>query len=83
LAEAESVLRRIRWILENGTLPMEDSAQVRKIALWAETFCKRARISQNNSAPEDAAEFARAALAGAYSAEHLCRRWYVGGSVHS
>jgi len=36
LAHAESVLARIHWVLEHGTLPSEDRAQVRKIASWGD-----------------------------------------------
>lgn len=76
LAHAESVLSRIHWILEHGTLPPEDRAQVRKIASWGDAFYKQAQRTYRNSVLEDASEFAQAALAGAYSAEHVCRKWY-------
>jgi len=77
LAHAESVLARIHWILEHGTLPSEDRAQVRKIASWGDAFYKQARRTYRDAVLEDASEFAQAALAGAYSAEHVCRKWYV------
>lgn len=77
LAQAETVLSRIHWLLENGTLPSEDRAQVRKIASWGDAFFKQARRTYRNAVLEDAAEFAQAALAGAHSAEHVCRKWYV------
>ncbi|HEV2101408.1 MAG TPA: hypothetical protein VGR58_01400 [Candidatus Acidoferrum sp.] len=77
LAKAETVLSRIHWLLENGTLPSEDRAQVRKLAAWGDAFYKQAQRTYRDAVLEDAAEFAQAALAGAYSAEHVCRKWYV------
>lgn len=82
LAQAETLLSRIHWLLENGTLPSEERAQVRKLASWGDAFYKQARYTYREAVLEDAAEFARAALAGAYSAEHLCRNWYVRQSLH-
>ncbi len=82
LAQAESVLSRIHWVLENGTLPPDDRAQVRKIASWGDAFYKQAQHTYRDAVIEDAAEFAQAALAGAYSAEHVCRRWYVSHAAH-
>jgi hypothetical protein len=83
LAQAESVLSRIHWVLENGTLPSEDRAQVRKIAAWGDAFYKQAQHKYRDTVLEDAAEFAQAALAGAHSAEHVCRKWYVSHPMHS
>jgi len=77
LAHAESVLARIHWVLEHGTLPTEDRAQVRKIVSWGDAFYKQARHTYRDAVLEDASEFAQAALAGANSAEHVCRKWYV------
>src|SRR5579859_1128102 len=77
LAQAETVLSRIHWLLENGTLPSEDRAQVRKLAAWGDAFYKQAQRTYRDAGLEDAAEFAQAALAGASSAEHVCRKWYV------
>jgi hypothetical protein len=77
LAHAETVLSRIHWLLQNGTLPSEDRAQVRKIVAWGDAFYKQAQRTFKDAVLEDAAEFAQAALAGAYSAEHVCRKWYV------
>jgi hypothetical protein len=81
LVHAESVLARIHWVLEHGTLPSEDRAQVRKIASWSDAFYRQARSTYQNAVLEDACEFAQAALAGAHSAEHVCREWYVHHSV--
>jgi hypothetical protein len=83
LAQAESVLSRIHWVLENGTLPSEDRAQVRKIAAWGDAFYKQAQHKYRDTVLEDAAEFAQAALAGAHSAEHVCRKWYISHAFHS
>jgi hypothetical protein len=77
LAHAESLLSRIHWILDHGTLPLEDRAQVRKIASWGDAFYRQAQRTYRSSVLEDASEFAEAALAGAYSAEHVCRKWYA------
>jgi hypothetical protein len=77
LANAESVLARIHWVLENGTLPTEDRAQVRKIASWGDAFFRQAQRTYGDWVLEDASEFAQAALAGAHSAEHVCRKWYA------
>jgi hypothetical protein len=83
LAEAESVLSRIHWLLEHGTLPLEDRTQVRRIASWANALCKQAQHSYRQSSLPDAMELAHAALAGADSAEHICRKWYVAQSFPS
>jgi len=82
LVQAETVLSRIHWVLENGTLPSEDRAQVRKIASWGDAFYKQARHTYRDAVLEDAAELALAALAGAHSAEHVCRKWYVSHSAN-
>ena len=82
LAQAETLLSRIQWLLENGTLPSEERAQVRKLASWGHAFYKQAQHTYREAVLDDAAEFARAALAGAYSAEHICRNWYVRHSLH-
>jgi hypothetical protein len=83
LVEAELVLSRIHWILENGTLPLEDRAQVRKIASWGNALYKQARQTYHDDVFEDAAELAHAALEGVHSAEYVCRKWYVSHSAHS
>jgi hypothetical protein len=81
LAQVETVLSRIHWVLENGTLPSEERAQVRKIASWGDAFYKQAQLTYRSAVLEDAAELAQAALAGAHSAEHVCRKWYVTQSL--
>ena len=83
LERVETVLSRIHWVLENGTLPSEERAQVRKLASWGDAFYKQAQLTYQSAVLEDAAELARAALAGAHSAEHVCRKWYVSHAEHS
>ena len=83
LAEAESMLARIHWILMNGTLPLEDRTQARRIASWSEALCKQARRLYHGAALPDASELVQAALAGAFSAEHVCREWYIAGAASS
>ena len=83
LARAEAVLSRIHWVLENGTLPCEDRAQVRKIASWGDAFYRQARRTYRDAIIEDASELAEAALEGAHSAEHVCRKWYVSHPLRS
>ncbi|HTZ48112.1 MAG TPA: hypothetical protein VMH20_11000 [Verrucomicrobiae bacterium] len=82
LANAQSVLARIHWVLENGTLPTEDRAQVRKIASWGDAFFRQAQRTYRDAVLEDASEFAQAALAGAHSAEHVCRKCYTNHMSH-
>jgi hypothetical protein len=77
LEEAEFLLSRIHWLLEHGTLPLEDRTQVRRITSWGDALFKQAQHSYQQVSIPDAVEFAQAALAGAHSAEHVCRRWYV------
>jgi hypothetical protein len=77
LEEAEFLLARIHWLLEHGTLPLEDRTQVRRIASWGDALFKQAQHSYQLVSMPDAVELAQAALAGAHSAEHVCRKWYV------
>ena len=77
LDRVSSLLSRIHWLLKNGTLPLEDRAQVRRIASWSETLYAQARRTYGNGAQDDAAELLQAANAAANSAEHICRKWYV------
>jgi hypothetical protein len=77
LEEAEFLLTRIHWLLEHGTLPLEDRTQVRRITSWGDALFKQAQHSYQQVSIPDAVEFAQAALAGAHSAEHVCRKWYV------
>lgn len=71
------ILTRIHWVIENGTLPSEDRAQVEKLSSWSEALCGWAFRLLDASTADDAFEFARAADAAACSAEHLCKKCYV------
>jgi hypothetical protein len=81
LTEAESTLTRVHRLLEKGTLPLEDRAQVRKIASWSDAFYHQAQHCHDRASLADASELARAAVTAAYSAEHVCRKWYVGQTL--
>jgi hypothetical protein len=83
LAAAESVLSRVHWLLENGTLPLDDRAQVRKITAWSDAFYQQARRMYEQGTLEAAADLAQAAVDAAQSAEHICRNWYVAQAIHS
>jgi len=77
LEEVESVLSRVHWLLENGTLPLEDRTQVRRIASWGDAFYQQTRRMYRSGSLEDASELVQAAHSAAHSAEHICRNWYV------
>jgi hypothetical protein len=84
LTEAQSILSRVHWLLENGTLPLDDRTQVRRIASWGDAFYHQAQRYHRNhrrESPRDASELAQAAVAAAHSAEHICRKWYVDPAV--
>jgi len=83
LEDVDTMLSRIRWLVENGTLPPEDRAHVRKIAAWGESFRQEAQKAFGNPASENATELVEAAIAVAFAAEHLCRKWYVAIHSHS
>jgi hypothetical protein len=78
LRGVDSVLVRIHWLIENGTLPLDDRNQVRRIAAWGEVLYRQARRMGECESEGDAIELARAARAAADSAEHVCRNWYLG-----
>jgi hypothetical protein len=75
--EVESVLSRIHWLVENGTLPLEDRTQVRRITSWGDAFYQQTRRMYRSGSLEDAGELLQAANSAAHSAEHICRNWYV------
>jgi len=81
LNEVESVLSRLHWLLENGTLPLENRTQVRRIASWGDAFYQQTRRMYRSGALEDASELLQAANSAAHSAEHICRNWYVGQAL--
>jgi len=72
------VLARVHWLIENGTLPLDDRDQVRRIAKWGEALYRQARRMRECESEENATELASAARAAAESAEHVCRNWYLG-----
>jgi hypothetical protein len=77
LDQVEGLLSRIRWVLEHGTLPLEERTQARRIASWGDALFAQARHMQSNGSHGDTAEFLHAARDAANAAEHICRRWYV------
>lgn len=83
LSAVEDVLSRIHWLMENGTLPLEDREQVRRIAAWGNAFYQQARRMFQRGVHEDATELALAAVDAAHSAEHICRNWYVAHAADS
>lgn len=83
LRELEAVIARIHWLLENGTLPLDDRTQVRKILSWGDAFYREVRRSYQTGTVEDAVEWIQAASAAAHSAEHVCKKWYIAQGGHS
>jgi hypothetical protein len=83
LSAVEDVLSRIHWLMENGTLPLEDREQVRRIAAWGNAFYQQARRMFQRGVHQDATELALAAVYAAHSAEHICRNWYVAHAADS
>ena len=77
LHDIESMLARVRWVAENGTLPSVDRLQVEKIAFWTENLCRLARRFLETNGGDDGVKFTRAAESAVRAAEHLCRRCYV------
>ena len=77
LDEVQRVLSRIRWLMANGTLPLEDRTQARRILSWSETLYRQSRLMREHGTQQDASELAQAAHSAAYSAEHICRKWYL------
>jgi hypothetical protein len=77
LDAVEAVLARVHWLLENGTLPLEERTQVRRIAGWGDAFYQQARRMYQRGAHRDATELVQAGIDVAAAAEHVCRNWYV------
>jgi hypothetical protein len=73
----EAVLARVHWLLENGTLRLEDRTQVLRIAGWGDAFYQQARRRYQRGAHQDATELAQAGIDVAVAAEQVCRNWYV------
>ncbi|MHB8499392.1 MAG: hypothetical protein ACYDCG_05545 [Candidatus Acidiferrales bacterium] len=77
LRAVEALLSRVHWLLENGTLPVDDRTQVRRITAWSDAFYQQARRVHERGSDDEAGGFLQAALDAAHSAEHICRNWYV------
>jgi hypothetical protein len=80
LENVERIHSRIRWVIENGTLPSEELEQVEKLSAWTFDFCRWAHSSFDVGAKQNALEFTRAAKAIVNSAEYLCRKCYLAPS---
>jgi len=76
-AKIEALLARVQWVTQHGTMPSEDRAQVERLSSWSERLCRWARRLLETGSTQDGIEFAQAADAAVYSAEHLCRKCYV------
>jgi len=83
LKVVEAGLSRIHWLIENGTLPLEDRTQVRRIAAWGDAFYQQAHRVHARGSMEDASELVQAAIDAARAAEHVCRNWYVAQATNS
>jgi hypothetical protein len=83
LNEVAARLSRIHWVMDNGTLPLEDRGQARRIAAWSNAFCQQAKRMYGRGLEKDAIELTKAANAAAHSAEHVCRNWYVARTAGS
>jgi hypothetical protein len=77
LTRVASLLARIHWLVQNGTLPLEDRTQVRKIASWGDMFYVKGRESLRMGSIAEASYFINAAEAVAHSAEHVCKQDYI------
>jgi hypothetical protein len=77
LNRVRKLLARIHWLANNGTLPSEDRAQVRKIASWSDMFYAKGRQAFQTGAIIEASYFINAAEALAHSAEHVCKQDYI------
>ena len=77
LDRIEGLLARVQWVTQHGTMPSDDRAQVERLSSWGERLCRWARRLLEIGSTEDGTEFAQAADAAVYSAEHLCRKCYV------
>ena len=71
------LIARIHWLVNNGTLPLEDRAQVARIASWSDIYYAKGRQSFHTGAIVEASYFINAAEALAHSAEHVCKQDYI------
>ena len=77
ILRTQKSLARIRWVLENGTMPQEDVEEVQEIAAWCERFFRQAQRSFHAGGIDDSAGLAETAYAVAQAAEHICKKCYV------
>jgi hypothetical protein len=77
LTRVASLLARIHWLVQNGTLPLEDRTQVQKIASWGDMFYAKGRESLQIGSLAEASYFINAAEAVARSAEHVSKQDYI------
>ncbi len=82
LKEVEALLSRVDWLMENGTLPLGDRTQVKRIASWGNAFYQQTRRLYRRGLLDDASELLQAASFAAHSAEHICRNWYVARALN-
>jgi hypothetical protein len=76
-ARVGKLLARLHWLVQNGTLPLEDREQVRRIASWSEALYIKSQQSWKVGAFAEASYSISAAEAVAQSAEHICRQDYL------
>lgn len=77
ILRTQKSLSRIRWLLENGTMPQEEMEEVQKVSAWSEGYFQRAQRAFHAGRIEESAELAGTAYAVAQAAEHICRKCYV------
>lgn len=77
LNRVRKLLARIHWLVNNGTLPLEDRAQVARIAAWSDIYYAKGRRTFQAGAIIEASYFINAAEALAHSAEHVCNQDYI------
>jgi hypothetical protein len=73
----DGLIGRIEWVAANGTLPVEDREQVRRLILWSESLHHCSARLLDIGAADEATELLHAAEAAAGAAEHVCRKSYV------
>lgn len=71
------IISRAQECLRNGTLPIEDREQVRKVVSWAEGIYREALRSFRSGDLTGTERLAEAAGATARAAQHLCKQSYM------
>lgn len=77
LNELSGLLSRLNWLLEHGTLPVEDREQVRRMVEWSEADYNEALRNSRNGAIKEALKLAESASAIGQSAGHICKQSYL------